>query len=112
MDFAETLFARRFDLILAKDTAHHFAPSAIDEIHRGFCRSLVDGGRYVMVVRRPPSGEVPVGAAVMRRWSAAYTPFVELLASMRRCREWTPGRGHEVAEGRGDECRRVDRRGP
>lgn len=87
--FARGPFNETFDLVYSKDAAHHFPADTLDEVHKGICRKLKPGGRYLMVVRTPPRGEaVPVGRIAREKWEAIYTPLSDLLASMRRVSAW------------------------
>lgn len=88
LDFASKARDAAFDLIFTKDTAHHFLDETLDDIHCGMCRKLKSGGRYLMVVRSPPSTSVPVGSIARGRWKQVYTPFGDLLSSMRRVADW------------------------
>lgn len=90
LDFARAPYDETFDLVFTKDTAHHFQPDTLDDVHTGICRKLKPGGRYLMVVRTPPRGcSVPVGRIARARWREVYTPLSDLLASMRRVSAWT-----------------------
>ncbi len=89
VEFAGEAPDNSFDLIFTKDTAHHFDPPKLDEVHRGFCRKLRPGGRYLMVVRTPPKNEyVPVGRIASARWMSLYSPLNALMASMRNVPHW------------------------
>lgn len=89
IEFVRNATDDAFDLIFTKDTAHHFAPGSLDEIHRGFCQKLKPGGRYLMVVRTPPENElVPVGRIASSKWSDLYTPVADLLEAMRKVPDW------------------------
>jgi len=86
--FGSRSFEPGFDLIYTKDTAHHFPADTIDRTHQGFCDNLATGGRYLMVVRRPPSEAVPVGRIARERWPELYTGLDQLLGSMRSVDGW------------------------
>ncbi|MBN83407.1 MAG: hypothetical protein CMJ70_25005 [Planctomycetaceae bacterium] len=89
LEFAAHATSNHFDLIYTKDTAHHFAKEALDEIHDGICDKLVSGGRYAMVVRTPPNHDsVPVGKIASKKWPSLYTSLNDLLQSMRRVSGW------------------------
>jgi hypothetical protein len=89
IEFARSAPDDTFDLIFTKDTAHHFTPGTLDEIHQGFCQKLRRGGRYAMVSRTPPDEDlVPVGRIASAKWKGLYTPLEDLLAAMRNIPEW------------------------
>jgi SAM-dependent methyltransferase len=89
IDFARGALDDSFDLIFTKDTAHHFAPESLDEVHRGFLQKLKPGGRYLMVVRTPPENDVvPVGRIASSKWTHLYTPLADLLTAMRNIADW------------------------
>ncbi len=89
VDFARSQLDESFDFVFTKDTAHHFRPDTLDEIHSGICANLRPGGRYLMVVRAPPRGDaVPVGRIAKAMWEGVYTSCSDLLASMRDIPEW------------------------
>lgn len=88
-EFARSDLDGTFDLIFTKDTAHHFPEESLDTIHRGICKKLRPGGRYLMVVRTPPNApSVPVGDIARAKWQRLYTPLSALLRSLRGVAGW------------------------
>lgn len=89
LDFARSAGDDSFDLVFTKDTAHHFDRETLDRIHGGICRKLRPGGRYLMIVRKPPrDASIPVGRIAEAKWGQVFTPLGDLLASMRRLDAW------------------------